>query len=129
MGNWGNLPLAVISSLDTPLFTAEDKEIGVALIVSFIGLGNLYFFTLGHIGTELDSKWKKEEDSGDDEECVELPVQEAESTLVPVEHVKDPGVFTVLLQRGRDIVHKTNNRRMIFDAFTHPSFQAVLSRV
>jgi predicted permease len=32
MGNWGNLPLAVLASLDSDLFTEDDKEIGVAYV-------------------------------------------------------------------------------------------------
>jgi hypothetical protein len=117
------LPLAVLSSLDT--FSIEEKEVGFALIVSFIGLTNLYFFTLGHIGTEKDSMYAKEQVLKEDDEPTVLTMQDAESTLVPVEHASDPGALAMFLKRFRSIIYKTHNRRMMWDAFTHPSFQAV----
>ncbi|KAL3894807.1 MAG: hypothetical protein SGCHY_005059 [Lobulomycetales sp.] len=140
MGNWGNLPLAVLSAMDSSLFSEHAKEVGTALIVSFIGICNIYFFTVGHIGTEKDSLSSKEREatlSVDPDSSLPLtqtlPESDADADPAPRSKFCQSPVVTTLLRKYHQIsdpvsraIHKTPSRRMAWDALTHPATLSVI---
>ncbi|KAI9208813.1 auxin efflux carrier [Polychytrium aggregatum] len=49
MGNWGDLPLAVISSIgEYAPFNRGDTAIGIAYVSAFLCFANIYFFLIGY---------------------------------------------------------------------------------
>lgn len=111
-----------------------------SLIVSFIGICNIYFFTVGHIGTEKDSLSSKEREatlSVDPDSSLPLtqtlPESDADADPAPRSKFCQSPVVTTLLRKYHQIsdpvsraIHKTPSRRMAWDALTHPATLSVI---